>query len=123
MDYKKIYNGQKEKFNEDEFYLIFVLGYDLLHNELMKCDNKCCDDVFDTLKEIVELFLNSEEYKKLAYSTYDALKLFLENNIQAIKMILFNSLDYPVEEMLCWNWKYIAQVVEHLKLIPLTTHT
>ena len=101
MDYKKIYNGQKEKFNEDEFYLIFIFGYDLLHNELMKCDNKFCDDVFDTLKEIVELFLKSEECKNLAYSTYDALKLFLENNIQAVKMILFNSLDYPVEEMLC----------------------
>lgn len=86
---------------ENDYYVLFVLGYDLLHAELMKCDNKFYDDVFDTLKEIVELFLKSEEYKNFAYSTYDALKLFLENNIQAVKMILFNSLDYPVEEMLC----------------------
>lgn len=101
MNYKKIYNKQKEKFNEDEFYLIFVFGYDLLHNELMKCDNKCCDDVFDTLKEIVVLFLNSEECRNLAYSDYEALQLFIKNNMQVIKTILFNSLDYPVEEMLC----------------------
>lgn len=90
-------------FEEDEFYLIFVFGYDLLHNELMKCDNKFCDDVFDTLKEIVELFLKSEECKNFAYSTYDALQLFLENHKQEIKMILFNELDYDLEEMLCSN--------------------
>ena len=86
---------------ENDYYVLFVLGYDLLHDELMKCDNKFCDDVFDTLKEIVELFLKSEECKNFAYSTYDALKLFLKNNMQVIKTILFNSLDYPVEEMLC----------------------
>lgn len=101
LGYKKLNELVKKEFAEDEYYLVFVLGYDLLHDEIMKCDNKCCDDVFDTLKEIVELFLKSEEYKNLADSTYDALKLFLENNLQAVKMILFNSLDYPVEEMLC----------------------
>lgn len=88
-------------FEEDEYYLVFILGYDLLHEDIMKCDNKFCDDVFDTLKEIVELFLKSEECKNLAYSTYKALELFLKNNMQAVKTILFNSLDYPVEEMLC----------------------
>lgn len=101
LDYKRLRKLGGKEFSEDEYCLTFVLGYDLLHAELMKCDNKFCDDVFDTLKEIVELFLKSEECKNLAYSTYDALKLFLENNIQAVKMILFNSLDYPVEEMLC----------------------
>lgn len=88
-------------FEEDEYYLVFVLDYDLLHDEIMKCDNKCCDDVFDTLKEIVVLFLNSEEYKNFAYSTYEALQLFINNNMQMIKTILFNLLDYPMGEMLC----------------------
>lgn len=101
LDYKKLNQLVKKEFTEDEYYLVFVLGYDLLQKELMKCENKCCDDVFDTMKEIIKLFLKSEECKNLAYSTYEALKLFLENNIQAVKMILFNSLDYPVEEMLC----------------------
>lgn len=113
MDYKRLRKLGEKEFSEDEYYLTFVLGYDLLYNELMKCDNKCCDDVFDTLKEIVVLFLNSEECRNLAYSDYEALQLFIKNNMQMIKTILFNSLDYPLEEMLCWNWKYIAQVVEH----------
>ena len=89
----------KEKFGEDEYLLIFILGYDLLHDDLMRCDNKCCDDVFDTLKEIVILFIKSEEYQNFRYSTYDALKLFLENNKHKIRMMLFNYLDYPVEKM------------------------
>lgn len=101
LDYKKLNQLVKKEFTDDEYYLVFVLGYELLHAEIMKCDNKCCDDVFDTLKEIIVLFLNSEECRNLAYSTYEALRLFLKNNMQAIKMILFNSLDYPVEEMLC----------------------
>lgn len=88
-------------FEEDEYYLVFVLGCDLLHEDIMKCDNKCCDDVFDTLKEIVVLFLNSEECRNLAYSDYEALQLFIKNNMQMVKTTLFNSLDYPVEEMLC----------------------
>lgn len=101
LNYNKLNELVKKEFTEEEYYLTFVLGYDLLHDEIMKCDNKCCDDVFDTLKEIIVLFLNSEECKNLAYSTYEALQLFSKNNMQAIKMILFNSLDYPVEEMLC----------------------
>lgn len=101
LDYKKLNELVKREFAEDEYYLVFVLGYELLHNEITKCDNKCCDDVFDTLKEIIVLFLNSEECKNFAYSTYEALQLFIKNNMQVIKTILFNSLDYPVEEMLC----------------------
>lgn len=101
LDYKKLNQLVKKEFTEDEYYLVFVLGYDLLHDEIMKCDNKCCNNVFDALKEIIVLFLNSEECRNLAYSDYEALQLFIKNNMQMIKTILFNSLDYPLEEMLC----------------------
>lgn len=82
------------KFEEDEYYLIFVLSYDLLHGKLSQCDEKACDLTFDTMKEIVKLFLDSAENKNLALSTYDALREFLRNNEIEIDRLLFNNLDY-----------------------------
>lgn len=85
------------KFEEDEYYLVFVLGYDLLHDKLSQCDEKACDLTFDTMKEIVELFLDSVIIKDLSLSTYDALRKFLENNDLVINQILFNNLEYKGE--------------------------
>lgn len=87
----------EKKFTEDEYYLAFVLGYDLLHDDILQCEEKACDIVFDTMCEIVELFLNSKENKMYNMSTYDALKEFLRNNKLQIDIILYNKLgaDYP----------------------------
>lgn len=84
-------------FEEDEYYLVFVLGYDLLHDKLSQCDEKACDLAFDTMKEIVKLFLDSAENRNLALSTYDALREFLSNNELEINRLLFNNLDYKGE--------------------------
>nr|DAK86231.1 MAG TPA: hypothetical protein [Caudoviricetes sp.] len=86
-----------KKFTEDEYYLVFVLGYDLLHEDIMQCVEHACDIVFDTMAEIIELFLNSEENRNLALSTYDALRKFLSNNKLQIDTILYNNLGgkYP----------------------------
>lgn len=81
-------------FEEDEYYLVFVLGYDLLHDKLEQCEERACDYVFDTLKDIVKLFLDSAECKDFTLSTYDALGWFIDNNEIEIDRILFNNLDY-----------------------------
>ncbi len=81
-------------FEEDEYYLVFVLGYDLLHDKLMQCDEKACDLVFDTLKDIVKVFLDSAEIEDYSLSTYDALRRFLNNNAIEIDRLLFNNLEY-----------------------------
>lgn len=85
---------EREEFKEDDYYLVFVLGYDLLHDKIMKCEDKTCDNVFNTMKRIVEMFNESKEAKNFRVSTYDALQQFLENQSFAIDMELFNQLDY-----------------------------
>lgn len=85
---------KREEFKEDDYYLVFVLGYDLLHDKIMKCKDKTCDNVFNTMKRIVEMFNESKEAKDFNLSTYDALKKFLENQSVAIDTLLFNELGY-----------------------------
>lgn len=85
---------KREEFKEDDYYLVFVLGYDLLHDKIMKCEERTCDCVFDAMKTIIEMFYESEEIKNFSLSTYDALQQFLENQSFAIDMELFNQLGY-----------------------------
>lgn len=65
-----------------EYNMIFVMGYDLLHDELNKWDLPC-DVAFNVCKEIYNDFLNSEEYK-LNMSEYEALYLYIWCNKQDI---------------------------------------
>lgn len=85
---------RKREFEEDDYYLVFVLGYDLLHDKIMKCEEKACDIVFYTMQTIIEMFYISDEAKDFSLSTYDALKQFLENNNFAVEMELYNQLGY-----------------------------
>ena len=85
---------RKREFEEDHYYLVFVLGYDLLHDKIMKCEDKNCDNVFNTMKRIIEMFNESEEAKNFNLSTYDALQQFLENNNFAIERELYKQLGY-----------------------------
>ena len=58
---------------DTEMYWIFVLGYDLLHNELPTE----CDLAFEKAQKIAKDFMNSDEYKNLKVSGYDALQEYL----------------------------------------------
>lgn len=74
--------------SEDDFYLCFVLGYDLMKKDFEQCENKCCDDVFDVCKIIVKAFYVSDEIQNLSMSTYDALEEFLINHQTDIDELL-----------------------------------
>lgn len=59
-------------------YWTFVLGYDLLHDYLMK-DNLGCDIAYEDSIKITKDFMRSEEYKDTSKSGYDALVDYLKN--------------------------------------------
>lgn len=80
--------------NKDNFYyLCYVLGYDLLHSELINGYFNECDTTFEACKEIIIKFLKSEENKNTNKSQYDALVEFIENNIKYIDETLSKHLD------------------------------
>lgn len=59
-------------------YMIFVLGYDLLHNELNNADLPC-DTAMEVCKDIYDEFVDSIEYLQ-EKSEYSCLKDWLENH-------------------------------------------
>lgn len=71
--------------SEDDYYLVFVLGYDLLQKELYEIP---CDDCFNICKHIVKWFYKSEEIQDLSMSTYQALQEFILNNQNDIDCLI-----------------------------------
>ena len=71
-------------YDESELnYLMFVLGYDLLHDYL---ENNVyySDEVYDCCEYIIKHFLESKEYiegEGLRYSTYLLLERWLRDNV------------------------------------------
>ena len=66
--------------NENFYYLCYVLGYDLLHDDLINTYFNDCDTTFQVVEEIVKKFLKSEENANLNKSQYDCLVDFITNN-------------------------------------------
>ena len=60
-------------------YLVFVLGYDLLHDKLVSAKNKECDTVYDICRAIADDFMWSEYEKDISKSRYDALIDYLND--------------------------------------------
>ena len=66
-------------------YITFVLGYDLLHDRLQASDiESTCDIAYDICNSIAKLYLDSEEYKNLKYSSYEMLVCWLNNNLELV---------------------------------------
>lgn len=59
-------------------YIIFILGYDLLHDMFACSENNECDLVFDDCKKIAKDFVESEEYKNNSRSMYEMLVEYLK---------------------------------------------
>ncbi len=91
----KVYNPNKEEIlkeaktildsfkhrvrnEEDMNYVVFVLGYDLLNEELSSVPYPECDLAYDRCKNIAEDFLNSE-YNVNTKSLYDCLNDYIED--------------------------------------------
>ena len=67
--------------NNEKNYLTFILGYDLLNLNLLPLP---CDLSFEICQNLINLFLNSKEYENWHISAYEALKLWIEENISLI---------------------------------------
>ncbi len=61
---------------DEEAYLIFILGYDLLHDRLYN-NHIECDTAYNWCRCLVQEFMQSDEYKTMQCSTYDALQQWL----------------------------------------------
>lgn len=71
---------------DEEFYLVYVLGYDLLHDLIAESSEPECDLSFDKCVKIVNKFMQSEEYKQ-DQSAYENLREWLENNRNKVAML------------------------------------
>lgn len=60
---------------DEKNYLVFVLGYDLLHDEFGLLP---CDIAYERATLLIEKFMQSNEYLHSKSSSYDALKNWLE---------------------------------------------
>jgi hypothetical protein len=57
-------------------YLAFVLGFDLLQEQLKEHD-LACDEAYDICKNIADDYLKSDYHKDLTISSYDALQKYV----------------------------------------------
>ena len=64
----------------DFCYLVFVLGYDLLHDQLANSTEPECDLCFERCAKIVEEFMSTDEYTDERVPLYDAFYTWLKNN-------------------------------------------
>ena len=68
-------------------YIVFVLGYDLLHKFIMQQEEQSNDIVYDFCSIIANKFMLSAEYKQYNMSMYDCLVKCIENNMNNIGKI------------------------------------
>lgn len=80
--------------DENDYYILFELGYDLLHHKLMKCEEKACDSVWYALQSILDIYKQSEEYHDFHNSQYTTLQNFVNNHEFEIDTELYNQLNY-----------------------------
>lgn len=72
----------------EHYYLVFVLGYDLLHDEL---DGLPCDIAYETAFEIIRRFIDSSDYRNVNIGTYTALERWLNKN--------YFDINYEIEKL------------------------
>lgn len=61
-------------------YWVFVLGYDLLRDELKDIP---CDEAYDTCKALALSFINSDYWKNNNKSGYECLQDFLKVKLES----------------------------------------
>lgn len=71
---------QNKEQQEDFYYKVFILGYDLLHKKFINSKYNECDTIFEVAKRVVSEFYNSNEFLDFTKSEYDALCEFLETD-------------------------------------------
>ena len=77
----------KEEYAEESeiHYLIFILGYDLLHETFARSQVKESDINYDFCDYLARHFIKSDEYQNTKYSTYEMLSEWLNTNKTKIR--------------------------------------
>lgn len=70
------------------YYYVFCLGYDFMNESFKNSTSPECDVVFDKCKNLIDKFMNSEEYQNYMKSGYDSLEEWLKNNKDKIAEVL-----------------------------------
>lgn len=65
---------------DSTFYYAFIMGYDLLYEELQASEHPECDNIYEYCCKISQEFLNSDYYKNTRLSGYEAFSDYIENN-------------------------------------------
>lgn len=73
--------------NDNDSYMIFVLGYDLLQKKLTLLDDCPCDIAYETCIDIYNEFLESEENQQ-EKSEYECLQDWIENHPGTISRLI-----------------------------------
>lgn len=71
---------QNKEQQEDFYYKVFILGYDLLQKRFINSKYNECDRIFEVAKRVVSEFYNSDEFLDFTKSEYEALREFLETD-------------------------------------------
>lgn len=74
-------------------YIIFILGYDLLHKELTETYFGKYYNTYDVCKYIAEKFIESEFYTNKNTNLYGNLSAYIETNKQDITQYIKEQLD------------------------------
>ncbi len=90
LDDIRIDVNRYDSFMREVHRLAFILGYDLMHDRLINSDDPACDTVYEKCLKLAEQFMESEEYKDLNYSEYEAFENWLH---KVNKPVFVNQLD------------------------------
>ncbi len=69
---------------EEQYYLAYVLGYDLLHDLIESSNKSECDVSFEICMQIAADFMSSVEYRTAKCSLYEALETWLRDNTNRV---------------------------------------
>ena len=73
----------------NESYLIFVLGYDLLHDRFEECYDAPCDNAFEACRSIAREFIRMDRMNPMDCSEYEALQAWLEKNKDFVEYMIY----------------------------------
>ena len=90
LDDIRIDVNRYDSFMREVHRLAFILGYDLMHDRLINSDDPACDTVYEKCLKLAEQFMESDEYKDLDYSEYEAFENWLH---RVNKPVYVNQLD------------------------------
>ena len=69
---------------EDFNYIVFILAYDLLHDELANSKNNECDNLYELCIILTMCFKQSVLYKDYNKDLYSACQCWIEDNKKSI---------------------------------------